>query len=461
MGRPRLVLRKFSRNTSVKLAPVEKRWCAFAGGKLWEEGSLSRSIMTLWSSVALEFPSDPSCGGLATLFGIDDMEPIPIVDNTTALVDLWFARSGGCPLSITFRCHNSGLRLPDGIVALVKARAAQWGRLELTVSRNDFVELNDVAAPFPLLQCLAIDVNDSRADELNWNKDLYIHAPRLTALRLGPPFSRTFPTTKDSSSTTLTVLEFWTREVAAVAELVRISELFPRLLYLVIRTVWPFWGDPPPDPPTTSTLPLKCLILHDSAHLLKYIAIPTLEHLGASMSWDTEDAMSIAAFLTRSGCVLTRLTLHDWTVIPDMLPILLPTTPWLLALEVAFQFSTKIDNMIAFLRREDIVPHLKTLRLTVHGGRQMYRPFLDILRTRKRLMRAELCLGFPKSPLSSHFWVPPPDHDVLASFEALAAQGMQITLKTPIYEWPQQPWDDLDRDYNVFNPDDPFPFFHL
>jgi hypothetical protein len=56
---------------------------------------------------------------------------------------------------------------------------------------------------------------------------------------------------------------------------------------------------------------------------------------------------------------------------------------------------------------------------------------------------------------------------------------MQITLKTPIYEWPQQPWDDLDRgthatiglddprysftpaDYNVFNPDDPFPFFHL
>ncbi|KAJ7926441.1 hypothetical protein B0H13DRAFT_1862273 [Mycena leptocephala] len=68
-------------------------------------------------------------------------------------------------------------------------------------------------------------------------------------------------------------------------------------------------------------------------------------------------------------------------------------------------------------------------------------------------MRAELRLIHPISPRSIPPWLPPPEHDVFAGFKDLAAHGMRITLKTPTYEWPQFPWDDVDRESKQFKLD--------
>lgn len=117
----------------------------------------------------------------------------PSADPIAALVDLWFSRSRGYPLSVTLRYPEIGLLLPSGLVEVLKRRSPQWLRLELSLSRADLFDLCSVSDPFPGLRSLALDVNEGWPGNVPRHTDLRTHSPGLVALRLGNLFDMVYP----------------------------------------------------------------------------------------------------------------------------------------------------------------------------------------------------------------------------------------------------------------------------
>ncbi|KAK7046230.1 hypothetical protein R3P38DRAFT_2458225, partial [Favolaschia claudopus] len=107
----------------------------------------------LWNSIFLEFYRGLESTGLPVLFGD---EPALSIHPIASLVDLWFSRCEGFPLSITLLSHEAGLELPDGLVGVIQSRCSTWNRLELSMARKSLVDLLSVEGPFPLLQSVAI-----------------------------------------------------------------------------------------------------------------------------------------------------------------------------------------------------------------------------------------------------------------------------------------------------------------
>ncbi|KAJ6563923.1 hypothetical protein B0H19DRAFT_73793 [Mycena capillaripes] len=153
---------------------------------------------------------------------------------SVALVDVWFTRAAGFPLSITVRCADAALLLPPNLMATIMARSAEWGRLELRISYIDFVGFNRSSGPFHLLQSLAVEVLDCRHIS-SWNSGLYLRAPRLQAQRLSPG-SVTFPT----SMTSLVAFEVWPRpdDLTLPADCFHFLDHLPRLRHLLVQTRW-------------------------------------------------------------------------------------------------------------------------------------------------------------------------------------------------------------------------------
>ncbi|KAF7358458.1 F-box domain-containing protein [Mycena venus] len=371
----------------------------------------------LWSSIFLEFPGSSNYDGLASLFGY---EATASVDPTTALVDLWFSRARGYPLSVTLRCCKDGIRLPLGLVAVLKTMSTQWERLELMLSRIDFLELTSVSGPFPCLRYLAIGLTPGPwIPDFVWNPALYIstNAPDLATLRLGY-FAGMYPLSPiaDNASPTrsLTTLEFSLNDAAKA---VVVFELFPDLRHLILHIDFSLFGDPPGAEPVPVTAHLSCLILDGNVDLLAHVTIPTLEHLGVTI-WDVRGASAIVSALIFN--LAHGLLSFPWQI---------PST----RLNSWIQHSTSATAVASF--RIDDPP---------------YKEFLEILEARRRtLPRAHLRIAREHH---SH-----PDDEFLARLRDLTAEGMVITLQTPRFRWPASCCDNLDGDYNIFNPEEPLP----
>ncbi|KAF7364154.1 F-box domain-containing protein [Mycena sanguinolenta] len=183
----------------------------------------------IWSSIFFEFPHDSQYYGLSFLFGD---ETTPTIDRIVPLVDLWFSRSNGHPLSITIRCRQRGLRCPQGLMTVLANKSAQWQRLELMLSRMDFLELDSAPGPFTCLRSLALNINDHLPPSLTWNSDRYIRAPSLAVLRLGSSLSRTALLTGEATAPRLTALEFSTAYAALV---VSVLHHLPHLQHLIVH----------------------------------------------------------------------------------------------------------------------------------------------------------------------------------------------------------------------------------
>ncbi|KAJ6454377.1 hypothetical protein C8R45DRAFT_1189527 [Mycena sanguinolenta] len=403
----------------------------------------------LWSSIFFEFSPDPPYTELASLYG----DELPM-DSTTALVDLWFTRASGYSLSITLRCSKPGLRLPRGLMDVVKARFAQWERLEVVLSPTDMQELNSVPGPFPFLRILAMEVNQRLLDGFALNTDQYTRSPTLVALRI-PDFSKVYPFPKEAASARLTTLELGL-EVSPAA--VAVFDSFPNLRNLVLHVGY---GFPPHSSPTaTVTAHLRCLILDGGVDFLPYVSLPALEHLVAPI-WSVQGSNAVVELVKRSGCVLKRLTLRRAALSPPVWSALLPVLKTLSILE--FINSEFDDSYYGLLLPDTLLPCLQMLAFTMHvGSEDIYVRFLRVLDARPALHRARLRLEnlVQRHPAESDSESAPPN--VVAGYASLAAQGMHITVQTPSFSWapePRLPTDlDVDGDYNIFDPEEPLPF---
>ncbi|KAF8154340.1 hypothetical protein K438DRAFT_1863218 [Mycena galopus ATCC 62051] len=395
----------------------------------------------LWSSIFFEFSEESSYGELPLLFGYD-----VTLDATTALVELWLMRSGGYPLSITVRCPESGVRLRPGLMGALKSASTRWERLELMLSSLDLSALNDLSGPFPCLRHVAIEINDNPLEEFSqtsaWTK-LYNHAPRLSVLHIGSSVSEKYTFIEHAPSTPLTTLGC-SIEVSALA--VVALNYFPGLRHLVL------YVGSVAEPLVASRTPatmhiaahLRCLILKGQLDLLDH-------HLGANI-WTVEDSNTIVSFVARSKCVLARLTIRHVFMEPDAWVALLPVVITLPILELR-DTSFMSSGEESLLPPETFLPRLQMLCIVGYYNRSLYNGFVQILQTGRAPPRARLRV------LSQERTAPPPPApSVLACLQDLATAGMDITLQTPTYTWPAESRDDMEEDYNIFNPGDPLPF---
>ncbi|KAJ7094965.1 hypothetical protein C8R44DRAFT_381563 [Mycena epipterygia] len=282
----------------------------------------------LWSSIFLEIFPDSSYAELA--FGQD----IPL-DPTTALMDLWFGRSSEYPLSITIRCPKPGVRLPYGLMEVLKNRCTKWERLEMVLSIADLLELNTVSGPFPCLRILAIGSNKANVrleDHVTLNSNLYTSCTALEALHIpNSSYLRVHLFQTELPLTRLNTLELSMENPALV---VPVFDLLPQLNHLIFSSYC--FGPCPIPPPVPVTAHIRCLVLRRSPAFLYYVTLPSLEHLVVFIS-DEEASKAVVSLVARSRCRLTSLALRHSS---------LPLAAWSALLPVAGIVPTlELTNM--------------------------------------------------------------------------------------------------------------------
>ncbi|KAJ7112669.1 hypothetical protein C8R44DRAFT_932586 [Mycena epipterygia] len=132
----------------------------------------------LWSSLLLKFQPN-GYAGIPTMFN-SEAEPLP--DNTCDLFNLWLTRAAGYPLSITVIGRDELAGISENVFRSMAVHSARWGRIELDVTKADFLAFNDIPGPFPLLRSLAIRLTDVDEDSDSSVPNAIRCAPDLKAL---------------------------------------------------------------------------------------------------------------------------------------------------------------------------------------------------------------------------------------------------------------------------------------
>ncbi|KAJ7912378.1 hypothetical protein B0H13DRAFT_1713155 [Mycena leptocephala] len=421
----------------------------------------------LWSSIYLEFSESRAYDGIPVLLG--ELDADSVEDHTGALLDLWFTRAAGYPLSISLICskHTS---LPQTLMEVMSAHFTHWGRLELAIPMAAFLEFNEVTGPFPLLQSLSIQITD-RSKPFSHIRVRTMHkSPNLKALKLLDQFSAlTSPNDLAALPRTLTALQIADPlgSRTPYETLVRTFEYFPRLHHFSIPFyIWPQSlgnGNTPRLAP-----PLKSLLLsHIPATLdLNFLDIPALEHLQVTL-WGAAPPPYLIAFLSRSGRQLTHLTL-DLEYLEHKGPTAclsaLPPLPALATLELLLPTGgtprASSAEHYRVLHRPDFLPQLRALIVTDTARMDTYAPFVALLRARPALVHAELHLWSKHADVRRR--MPPPGPQVVSDLAALTGWGRSVRVTTPTYAWPanardEDPFGDLDHD--VFGSRKTRPYF--
>ncbi|KAJ7138396.1 hypothetical protein C8R44DRAFT_976121 [Mycena epipterygia] len=409
----------------------------------------------LWSSIYLEFPTGGPYDGIPMLLGIPSVEPVQ--DHTCDLLELWLARAADYPLSITLICPDRHTRLPERLLDLVAVSSAHWARVELQVSIADFLHFDRIQGPFPSLRSLGIRITDYAGAFPRVNA--IREAPELRTVNLMDEFSGLAPQAVQLLPASATALQSVTiRQADPLEELHHILEQFPHLRHLRI-----YYEGPSNHPMATArklVLHLQSLLLRSRAVFLDFVDIPTLEHLEVGLGWISwrNDIAPIPAFLTCSARHLNHLTLDieyilgcDLMECIDALIPCLEAVPTLTTLELVLPNASVHAARYQFLLSATLLPHLRTLIITDTLRVGTYAPFLAMLRARPALVHAELHLRPRHWELSRR--LAPPGHDIVAGFEALVAEGLNIRVTTPTYVWPCDSRDDdapENLDYDVF-----------
>ncbi|KAF7354377.1 F-box domain-containing protein [Mycena venus] len=406
--------------------------------------SVAITTPQLWTSIYLNFDGKDGYDGIPLLFGFPDAELL--AGRTAALMDLWFTRAAGHPLSISLICTQYH-SLPNDVLTIIQRYYTQWGRVELAIPIADFLVFNQVAGPFSSLASLSLRITD-HLDPFSGVRIHSIHrSPHLRALQLMDKLFRptmvhdvlVLPQTLEA----LRVLHSEHKDTV-MADFASIIDRLPNLRHFDSSAGWPalLHGDRVP----TSLTSFRA----NSSRILDFFTMPTLQHLHV---W-FEDA-SLVPFLLHSQCHLASLTLD----VDEHLPIevfadCLSLVP---ALDTLVLLLPETDRSrtarFEALQRPDVLPQLRVLIITDSARAPVYERLVAVLRARPALAHAELHMRSWHASVRCNM-LPPPTH-IEEELAALADRGMAIRVTTQTYAWPwnaeyEDPVGDLDLD--VFGP---------
>ncbi|KAK7042696.1 F-box domain-containing protein [Favolaschia claudopus] len=419
----------------LSLAGVCSRWRAIA-----------LAIPELWTSMLIEFNELVLYEEISRLF--DPSLATPPVHPTALLMNAWFARSAGYPLSVSLNCVENSF-IPHGVLDTMALYQTQWGRIELNVPEADLSAFDRITVgPFPLLETLSTHITDT--EELSYLIDLdskFIrYSPRLKALDLSEyAFTLTSLRTLTWTPQNLTALQLRcdaTRDPVPATEgpFSVVLEHFPGLLHLDIFVDY-FSRELPVERLST---PFQTLMLNDDA-MLDYLCAPTLQYLHVLAIMTTTPLLT---FLAQSQCRLSTLSISvDFRISNDDWHAVLAALPDLRTLLLRLPQSSPVMqscNTLLGGAASDQVPNLQTLVMSqdlTDSDPFPYTQWIELLRTRNdTILYADL---FVRS------WQPPLPEINTQLGAGLGAIKVRIFFETsPAHDYTQDVIGDLD-----------FPFF--
>ncbi|KAJ3567588.1 hypothetical protein NP233_g6275 [Leucocoprinus birnbaumii] len=266
-----------------------------------------------WRDVALSSPNLWTTLSVIVRLGV----AVPAPD----LVSLWLSRSGALPLEISLHQQNESsvnCVAAGRVLDIFEEHISRWGkvRLELYGPRSTRLGIGGEKVG-PLLKEFRLHISD----DFSWQAEedlfgVFNHAPQLQSLHV----SR-IPRLDLSAHSSIQVpwgqlahlsLDY----VPAIGTALRILDMTPNLesCSMKIDTTRGSLMYNPPQLPKLHTLSIN-LGFESLAGFLDHLIVPKLAHLAVSVRGTLEQYRwaheQFDAFLTRSGCRIRRLEIHD------------------------------------------------------------------------------------------------------------------------------------------------------
>ncbi|KAK7036316.1 F-box domain-containing protein [Favolaschia claudopus] len=370
------------------------------------------------------------------------------------LMDLWFTRASGRPLSISLNCPQRTC-LPSGLLDVMATYHIHWARIELAISSDDFLSFNEITGPFPLLSTLCIKIVDAQPEELTrLHVNSIRNSPNLRYLEL-PTHTRgphnedlaLFPRNLTSACFILSPGDWGP---VAGGSLAPILNHFPHILHLDLHL---FQIQLPIGAPPERLEAYLITLRLNLDHALDLLSLPALQSLHIELS----SIAKLSDFLAQSQCHLTTLSveMHDLIQRVNLVGAL-SAAPELHTLIVAVRVSFRYtaiqycDDLFDI----NLVPRLRNLIVEERARFPAYDRWTELLQLRAGagLVFAELYVHpfLPVSDPEQHSL--PPSHDVQAQWAVLVAGGMQLQILAGYYTWPADakdadPIGDLDNGF--------------
>ncbi|KAJ7359389.1 hypothetical protein DFH08DRAFT_769322 [Mycena albidolilacea] len=338
------------------------------------------------------------------------------------LLQMWFARAKGRPLSVTIRSPNHGV--PPSIMSLVSSVCERLHSLELDLSHEDFLLLEQHSVTFPRLRRLVIFHRHGPSDYDPLH--IFQNAPALSELGLEAHsglISDLYPmlTSIDLGSTTFnTVLD--------------VLHQYPRLLQLTAHITD---GLLPRNVAVSTAHHLESLILHNSS--LRSFTLPDL----CRLELHNDGFLTLLPFLVRSSCTLEHLRLPlygDETELVDGFQ----AVPSLKSLSIDVPYGVDLALFVQVLDTDPLLlPQLRTLAIFAPYKQFNYLAFIQLLQAQcdhpghpARLVSVQLNLyGDDDEGHYKDDWL---SSSVIFEFNKLVEQGMtlQATYNDDEEVWP-------------------------
>ncbi|KAK7036313.1 F-box domain-containing protein [Favolaschia claudopus] len=388
--------------TPLNLASVCAQWRAVA-----------LAIPELWTSIYLTFSGQDAYDGIPVLFGC--VESIDLEDHAAALMDLWFTRAAGHPISISLTCakHHS---LPKGVLETMFKYCNQWGRIELRISPSDFLAFNAITGPFSSLTSLRIEVTDFLPSSSRLAVNAMENSNRLTSYAL---------TDSGNYRAPADVLARLPRTLRAVKlsfasnqngfRIIDLSGFFshiidnlPHLGHLDVSVIH---HGPQLE---VKRLPASMTTLRlGRDRLLQFLRIPTLQHLHIFL----ETSAYLIPFIEHSQCRLISLSVSLYWLTRDSWVSCLAALPKLETLLISVSDHSVIQRCQVLFDPE-LVPRLRSLVLQEEYTLvPRFDQWLALLRFRTGLCHALLHV-WPRHAQERRC-MPQPPREIEAELEAL------------------------------------------
>ncbi|KAJ7865628.1 hypothetical protein B0H14DRAFT_2440227 [Mycena olivaceomarginata] len=360
-----------------------------------------------WRAVALGSPR------LWNRFVIDEhgigTEDRKLIHETS----LQLQRSGQAPLSLSLGNYRHSC--PPRILDILLDVSPRWHDVRLSLSEEHYRFLFATTCPFPVLKKLSIYSGESVEWPAEVIRQFFDRLPRLEELRLENehPFS-------DLSLLPWSRLRIRALKRCKAAELLRVLSL----LSPETRVFTQFGGsDADLYPVAKVQSPICALELHlcetmFMGTILDHLTASSLEELVLSHPRAGSNlAPTILAFLNRSKCTLTHLSLRTPLDAEGLLSILeSPYARGILHLDIRNGDIDAVERCIDVLASGRILPNLRVLEF--HSNVNLEETAVMTMVASRRPVLQELRIGgWPHCPLLS-----------LEAVQALGADGLELML---------------------------------